>query len=232
MKRSRRRHARAPAVQLRRRSPSSAARRVRGVARDAVAEHFARRQAARLHRTSGGRQLRDRLRSFGHDGDGGRRRVRDEASRRQLGERRHACCCSRAKRSPSVTLAGRWSPLRRTASTSPAISAFASCCSHDESLREPPSQTFGGIIARARRAGHRLSTVDGPRADPAESTANADRVLYAVDAKNDRPPRIDEGTQYTRDWIVDENGEPKFRLEYRQQCDTLTIMRRGERTGK
>ena len=35
--------------------------------------------------------------------------------------------------------------------------------------------------------------------------------LYAVDAKNDGRRVIDTATRITRDWIVDENGEPKFR---------------------
>lgn len=58
--------------------------------------------------------------------------------------------------------------------------------------------------------------------------ANADRVLYAVDAKTDRQRPVDEGNPYTRDWIVDETGAPKFRLEYRNDYDTLTILRRDE----
>lgn len=58
--------------------------------------------------------------------------------------------------------------------------------------------------------------------------ANANRVLYAVDPKTDRQRTVDGGNPNTRDWVVDENGEPKFRLEYRQDYDTLTIMRRGQ----
>ena len=55
------------------------------------------------------------------------------------------------------------------------------------------------------------------------------RVLYAVDAKNDRRSKIDEATLNTRNWIVDENGQPLFRVEYSAQRDFFTILRRGER---
>ena len=55
------------------------------------------------------------------------------------------------------------------------------------------------------------------------------RMLFAVDAKTDRRNRVDEGTQNTRTWVVDESGKPRFRVEYSAQRDFFTILRRGER---
>jgi dipeptidyl aminopeptidase/acylaminoacyl peptidase len=57
----------------------------------------------------------------------------------------------------------------------------------------------------------------------------ANRVLYAVDAKNDGRRIVDHGSSYTRDWVVDETGAPKFRLEYSQVRDLLMILRRVEK---
>ncbi len=55
---------------------------------------------------------------------------------------------------------------------------------------------------------------------------NADRVLYAVNPKTDARLQIDDGTPQTRDWVVDENGAPKFRLEYNQRSNYLRILAR------
>jgi dipeptidyl aminopeptidase/acylaminoacyl peptidase len=79
------------------------------------------------------------------------------------------------------------------------------------------------FIQGAQFIGHKRSTgeVLFPR-----FAENADRVLYAVDPKTDQRIEIDHGTPQTRDWIVDENGAPKFRLEYNQQTDFLRILAR------
>jgi dipeptidyl aminopeptidase/acylaminoacyl peptidase len=88
--------------------------------------------------------------------------------------------------------------------------------------------TLGGIarVQGAQLIGYQRSTglVLMPRID-----LEGDRVLYAVDAKNDGRRQIDEGSRFTRDWVVDETGAPKFRLEYSQEYDTLTILRRREK---
>jgi dipeptidyl aminopeptidase/acylaminoacyl peptidase len=87
--------------------------------------------------------------------------------------------------------------------------------------------TLGGyvFIQGAQLVGYQRSTglVLMPRFD-----VNGDRVLYAVDAKNDNRRLVDKGTRFTADWVVDETGAPKFRLEYTQKRDTLTILRRAE----
>jgi dipeptidyl aminopeptidase/acylaminoacyl peptidase len=57
---------------------------------------------------------------------------------------------------------------------------------------------------------------------------NANRILYSVDPKTDRMREIDDGTQFTRDWVVDENGRPRFRVEYTQKSDFFTILRRDD----
>jgi dipeptidyl aminopeptidase/acylaminoacyl peptidase len=55
-------------------------------------------------------------------------------------------------------------------------------------------------------------------------TEDGDRVLYAVDPKTDARKQVDGGTRLTRDWVVDENGQPTFRLEYNQQTNYLRIL--------
>jgi dipeptidyl aminopeptidase/acylaminoacyl peptidase len=89
------------------------------------------------------------------------------------------------------------------------------------------TNVIGGYIfvQGAQVIGYRRSTGDVLMG---KFASNADRVLYAVDAKTDQLSQVDGGNPYTQDWIVDENGEPKFRLEYRQEYDTLSIMRRAE----
>jgi dipeptidyl aminopeptidase/acylaminoacyl peptidase len=57
---------------------------------------------------------------------------------------------------------------------------------------------------------------------------NANRVLYAVDAKTDRRREVDDGSQFARDWVVDEEGRPKFRVEYTQKLDYFTVLRRDD----
>jgi dipeptidyl aminopeptidase/acylaminoacyl peptidase len=102
-------------------------------------------------------------------------------------------------------------------------------------LERPRTQTRGGGattlggIARlqgAQLVGYQRSTglVLMGRTD-----LEGDRVLYGVDAKNDGRRQIDEGTRFTRDWVVDEAGAPRFRLEYSQEYDTLRILRRSEK---
>jgi pimeloyl-ACP methyl ester carboxylesterase len=52
-------------------------------------------------------------------------------------------------------------------------------------------------------------------------------VLYAMNATNEDTDEVDEGSGFTRDWVVDENGDPRYRLEYRDKLDYLQILRRA-----
>ena len=96
----------------------------------------------------------------------------------------------------------------------------------EQSIRAA-SQTFGGMrfLQGAQLVGFDRSKGLAlfPRGEQER------RILYAVDAKNDRRSKIDDGTLNTRNWIVDENGQPLFRVEYSAQRDFFTILRRGER---
>ena len=98
----------------------------------------------------------------------------------------------------------------------------------EKSLRAA-DQTFGGIIALQ---GAQLLGFDRARGFALfpRREADANRTLYAVNPKNDDRERLDEGTQYTQGWIVDENAKPRYRIEYNAQRDFLTILRRGERS--
>jgi dipeptidyl aminopeptidase/acylaminoacyl peptidase len=89
------------------------------------------------------------------------------------------------------------------------------------------SQTFGGIVALQGAQLIGFDRSKGLALFPRREQEG--RVLYAVDAKNDRRSKIDEGTQNTRFWVIDENAEPRFRVEYNAQRDFFTILRRGER---
>jgi dipeptidyl aminopeptidase/acylaminoacyl peptidase len=92
-----------------------------------------------------------------------------------------------------------------------------------------PSQTFGGVIALQGAQLIGFDRSKGLALFPRFEQDVFGRVLYAVDAKNDRREKIDEGTRSTRGWVVDENGRPRFRVEYNAQRDFFTILRRGER---
>jgi dipeptidyl aminopeptidase/acylaminoacyl peptidase len=75
-----------------------------------------------------------------------------------------------------------------------------------------------GVIAYQRATGRVLfSAFESSR-----------RVLYAVDAKNDRPTELEDGPRLTRDWVVDENGTAHYRVEYTDNTDRLRILRRNE----
>jgi dipeptidyl aminopeptidase/acylaminoacyl peptidase len=90
------------------------------------------------------------------------------------------------------------------------------------------SRTFGGIVALQ---GAQLIGFDRSRGFALFPRREQEgRVLFAVDAKSDRREQIDEGTQSTRTWVVDENGRPRFRVEYNAQRDRFTVLRRGERS--
>lgn len=98
----------------------------------------------------------------------------------------------------------------------------------EQRMNRTGARTFGGIIALQ---GAQLVGFDRARGLALFPRREQEgRVLYAVDAKNDRRNQLDEGTQSTRAWVVDEQGRPKFRVEYNVQRDVFTILRRGERS--
>jgi dipeptidyl aminopeptidase/acylaminoacyl peptidase len=78
----------------------------------------------------------------------------------------------------------------------------------------------GGLFVRGRRligydraTGRVLAPVGG--------------VLYSVNAKNGDLDQVDNNTSgFTRDWVVDENAVPRYRLDYRDRLDYLQILRR------
>ena len=53
-------------------------------------------------------------------------------------------------------------------------------------------------------------------------------VLYAMNAMNEDTDEVDEGSGFTRDWVVDEKGEPRYRMEYRDKLDYFQILRRAQ----
>ena len=89
------------------------------------------------------------------------------------------------------------------------------------------AQVFGGVIALQGAQLIGFDRAKGFALFPRREQEG--RVLYAVDAKTDRRSQLDEGTHSTRAWVVDEDGRPKFRVEYNAQRDFFTILRRGER---
>jgi dipeptidyl aminopeptidase/acylaminoacyl peptidase len=52
-------------------------------------------------------------------------------------------------------------------------------------------------------------------------------TLYSMNAKNNDSDEVDEGSGFTRDWVVDENGVPRYRVEYRDKMDYFQILHRG-----
>ncbi|HZF30102.1 MAG TPA: S9 family peptidase [Gammaproteobacteria bacterium] len=58
---------------------------------------------------------------------------------------------------------------------------------------------------------------------------DGDRVLYSVDAKSDLKWKVDDGPRFTRDWVVDENAVPRYRVEYTEKNDNFRIFRKEDR---
>jgi dipeptidyl aminopeptidase/acylaminoacyl peptidase len=61
---------------------------------------------------------------------------------------------------------------------------------------------------------------------PKVEVPELERVLYAIDPKNDRQVVVDRGSRFTRDWVVDESGEPVFRIDYTDKTDQYTLLSR------
>ena len=53
-------------------------------------------------------------------------------------------------------------------------------------------------------------------------------ALYAVNAKNGDIDERDDASGFNRDWVVDESGEPQYRVQYREKTDYFQILRRGD----
>lgn len=84
----------------------------------------------------------------------------------------------------------------------------------------PPGQGGAQLVGWERSTGHLLY----PKTDP---PPELDRVLYSVDPKNDRQTVVDRGARSTRQWVVDESGEPVFRIDF-SQPDRYTVLARRE----
>ena len=89
------------------------------------------------------------------------------------------------------------------------------------------TQTFGGIIALQGAQLIGFDRAKGLALFPRREQQS--RVLYAVDAKNDRREEIDDGTPNTRTWVIDKDAKPRFRVEYNAQRDVFTVLRRAEK---
>jgi dipeptidyl aminopeptidase/acylaminoacyl peptidase len=77
------------------------------------------------------------------------------------------------------------------------------------------------LVGYERRSGRLLY----PKSNPA-----GDRVLYAVDPKNDRSKSVDVGAGSTLAWVVDEAGKPVFRVDRTEQRDRFSVLAsRGKR---
>jgi dipeptidyl aminopeptidase/acylaminoacyl peptidase len=77
----------------------------------------------------------------------------------------------------------------------------------------------GGMFVRGRRlVGYQRAT--GRVLWPIGGT------LYSMNAQNNDTDEVDDTSGFTRDWVVDENGVPRFRMEYRDKWDYFQILRR------
>jgi dipeptidyl aminopeptidase/acylaminoacyl peptidase len=53
-------------------------------------------------------------------------------------------------------------------------------------------------------------------------------ILYALNAKNGDGDKVDDGSSRTRDWVVDEDGAPRYRADYSDKYDYFQIFRHGD----
>ena len=78
----------------------------------------------------------------------------------------------------------------------------------------------GGLFVRGRRlVGYERAT--GRVLWPIGGT------LYSMNAKNNDADLVDETSGFARDWVLDENGVPRYRVDYRDKTDYFQILRRG-----
>jgi len=79
----------------------------------------------------------------------------------------------------------------------------------------------GGLFVRGRRLiGYERAT--GRVLWPIGGT------LYSINAKNNDTDEVDDTPGFTRDWVVDENGAPRYRVDYRDKTDYFQILRRRD----
>ena len=77
----------------------------------------------------------------------------------------------------------------------------------------------GGLFVRGRR-------VIGYERGTGRVLMQIGGALYAMDAKNGDANERDDGSSFTRDYVVDENGLPRYRTQYRDKTDYFQILRR------
>jgi dipeptidyl aminopeptidase/acylaminoacyl peptidase len=53
-------------------------------------------------------------------------------------------------------------------------------------------------------------------------------ILYSVNPKNGDLDELDDSSGFARDWIVDEHGALRYRVDYRDRTDYFQILRRGD----
>ena len=77
----------------------------------------------------------------------------------------------------------------------------------------------GGLFVRGRR-------VIGYERGTGRVLMQIGGGLYAMDAKNGDADERDDPSPFTRDYVVDENGLPRYRTQYRDKTDYFQILRR------
>jgi dipeptidyl aminopeptidase/acylaminoacyl peptidase len=77
----------------------------------------------------------------------------------------------------------------------------------------------GGLFVRGRRLiGYERST--------GRVLMQFGGALYAMNVKNGDADERDDGSSFTRDWVVDDEGLPRYRTQYRDKTDYFQILRR------
>lgn len=86
---------------------------------------------------------------------------------------------------------------------------------------------FGGAFANqgAQLIGHASDA--GRLLYPRFDVTEGERVLYSVDPKTDRQQVVDRGARSTRTWVLNEAGQPLFRVDYADRSNQFTLLGRG-----
>lgn len=86
----------------------------------------------------------------------------------------------------------------------------------------------GGFgMAGAQRIGYQRS--EGRVLFPKFDFTEGERVLVAVDPKNDRQTVVDRGSRNTTSWVVDESGAPVFRVDYTPASSSFVLLGRPKK---
>jgi len=124
-----------------------------------------------------------------------------------------------------ILLASETETVRFAARKTESFAPFGIDLTGDLSIRQLGGARFvgGGYFVRGRRlVGFERAT--------GRVLVPIGRALYSINAKNgDADERDDDGSGFTRDWVVDENGRAQYRIQYRDKTDYLQILRRTER---